>query len=225
MHARQSLFHFAFVIIAALCCVSLTAQAQTTLPTANEPAPVSAAQPTAASPNNEKFRQLKAQCEADVPPGKLNGDICVDAAMLLLGDPQLGSDVPDEFRDMKEDHRIKIALRLFERGVASSNLARARAYDLYNKVGFLGVNSYADTYRANELMAMMIKSGYPGGVLRKIRGNTSIIAFGATDEEKKNGCATAKKMLGEGKLDADSAAIAKEVVGSNVCVGFEQPAK
>jgi hypothetical protein len=225
MHARQSLFHFVSVILAALSCVPLTAQAQTTLPTANEPAPVSAMQSTAPSPNNEKFKQLKAQCEADVPPSKVNGDTCVDAGMLLLGDPQLGTDVPDEFRDMKEDQRVKIALRLFELGVPSSNLARSRAYDLYNKVGFLGVNSYADTYRANELMAMMVKSGYSGGILRKIRSNTSIIAFGATDEQKKDGCATAKKMLGEGKLDADSAAIAKEVTGSNICVGFEPPAK
>ena len=114
------------------------------------------------------------QCETEVPSGKANGDICVEAAMLLVSDPQLGGDVPDEFREMKEDQRVKIALRLLERGVDSSNLARARAYDWYNKIGFLGMSPYADAYRAKELMDMMVKSGYPGGVLRKIRTNTSI---------------------------------------------------
>ncbi len=135
-------------------------------------------------------------------------------------------DLPDEFREVKEDQRVKIALRLLERGVDSSNLARARAYDWYNQVSDFSVLARTPTpYRAQELMDMMVKSGYPGGVLRKIRAQTSIIAFGATEAEKREGCATAKKMLTEGKLDADSAAIAKEVVGSGVCTGYETPAK
>jgi hypothetical protein len=72
---------------------------------------------------------------------------------------------------------------------------------------------------------MMVKSGYPGGVLRKIRAQTSIIAFTASEAEKREGCATAKKILNEGKLDADSRAIAMEVVGSGICTGYEAPAK
>ena len=229
MQAHQALFRLSTFAVAAICCASLNARAaESAIPSESGATPAQSAQPTqpvAPSASNEKFKQLRTQCEKDVPLGKANGDICVDAAMLLMGDPQLGSDIPDEFREMKEDQRIKIALRLLERGADSSNLARARAYDWYNKIGFLGMSPYADPYRAKELMDMMVKSGYPGGILRNIRANTSIISFGWSDTEKKEGCATAKKMLAEGKLDADSASIAKEVVGSNICQGFEPPPK
>jgi hypothetical protein len=226
MHARKSFFNPVFAVMAAACFAALNAQAaESTFPQSSESTqltPAQASQPAAPSANNEKFKQLRTTCETEVASGKASGDICVEAAMLLVGDPQRGDDLPDAYRDVKEDLRIKMALRLLERGVDSSNLARARAYDWYDKVGFLGMSPYADPYRAQELMDMMIKSGYAGGILRKIRGNTSIIAFGASDTDKKDGCATAKKMLGGGKLDADSAAIAKEVVGSGICLGFEQ---
>ena len=216
MHARKSLIHSVSVVVAAACFAALTAWADTT---SYDTKPLTAAEPTqraGPSANNESFKQLRTQCEKDVPVGKANGDICVDAAALLLG-----NDLPDEFREVSEDQRVKIALRLLERGVDSSNLARGKAYDWYDKIGFLGMGSYADPYRAKELMDMMDKSGYPGGTLRKIRGSTSILSFGASEADKRASCATAKKMMNEGKLDADSMSIAKEVVGSGVCTGYE----
>jgi hypothetical protein len=234
MHARKLRIHHIPVVIAAACFAAPSAHAaESTFPSGGSesgstwtPAQsAQPAQPAAPSPNNEKFRQLKAQCETDVPCGKASGDICVEAAALLLADPQQGNDVPDAFREMKEDQRIKIALRLLERGVNSSNLAQARAYDWYSKFGILSLNPYADAYRANELMEMMISSGYPGGPLRKIRSQTSILSITSSEAEKREGCATAKKLLGDGKLDADSLRIAKDIVGSGVCTGFEQPSK
>ena len=233
MHARKLRVHHIAVVIAAACFAAPGAHAaDATFPSSGSesgstwsPAqPAQPAQPAAPSVNNEKFRQLRAQCETEVPSGKANGDICAAAAALLLGDPQLG-EIPDEFREINEDQRVKIALRLLERGVDSSNLARARAYDWYNKFGILSLNPYADAYRANELMEMMIKSGYAGGTLRKIRGQTGILSITSSEAEKREGCATAKKLLGDGKLDADSLGIAKDIVGSGVCTGFEQANK
>ena len=152
--------------------------------------------------------------------GKASGDICAEAAAILVS-----NDLPDEFREVKEDQRIKIALRLLERGVDSSNLARSRAYDYYNRIGFLGISAYADSYRANELMVMMVESGYPGATLRKIRSQTQILSFGATEAEKRAGCAEAKKILATGKLDADSMGIGREIVGSGVCTDYDQVPK
>lgn len=228
MNAHGSRFRLTAIAIAAGCLAALSAQAaEPPFPASGEsPArltPAQSAQPAASSAYNEKFRQLRATCEKDVPLGKANGDICVDAAMLLMGDPALGSDLPDDFREMKEDQRIKIALRLLERGVDSSNLARARAYDFYNKIGFLGLSPYSDPYRAKELMDMMDKSGYPGGVLRKIRANTSILSITSPEADKRENCATAKKLLAEGKLDADSLKIAQDVVATGICLGYEPP--
>ncbi len=180
-------------------------------------------QPTAPSKNAEAFKALREKCETEVPSGKVSGDVCVEASALLFS-----SDIPDQFRDMSEDQRVRIALRLLERGVDNSNLARARAYDYYNKVGFLGLSAYADPYRATELMDMMLKSGYPGGTLRKIRSTTSIIgitSFSSTETDRREACANAKKMLNEGKLDADSAAIARDVGTSSICAGYEQAPK
>lgn len=224
MRARNSLFHPVFAIMVAAGCAALTAHADTTI-TPNISTVQPPAQPTGPSVNNDAFTRLRTQCETEVPSGKASGDICVDAANMLVG-----SDIPDVYRDMGEDQRIKIALRLLERGVDSSNLARGRAYDWYNKTSFsiLGLSPYADSFRAAELMDMMTKSNYPGGTLRKIRTSTSILSFGAfgsSEDEKRQGCATAKRMLGEGKLDADSASIAKDVAGSNICTGYEPIAK
>src|SRR3954471_7008493 len=168
--------------IAAACFSGIAAYADTTTYD-NKPTGVAdAPQPTGPSINNEAWIKLRAQCEKDVAAGKMNGDVCVEAAALLIS-----SDLPNEFREFKEDDRIKIALRLLERGVDSSNLARAKAYDYYGRIGFLGISAYADPYRANELMMMMTESGYTGGTLRKIRTQTQITSFGATEAEKRAG--------------------------------------
>ncbi len=178
------------------------------------------AQSAAPSVNNELFKKVRVQCEKDVPAGKASGDICVEAAAILLS-----NELPDEFREFKEDQRIKIALRLLERGVDSSNLARARAFDYYDRIGFLGLSTYSDSYRAKELMDMMVQSGYSGATLRKIRSQTQILSFGATEAEKRAGCNEAKKILATGTLDADSTGIARDIVGSGVCTGYDQVPK
>ncbi len=222
MHARKVWFHPASIVVAAACFTAFGAQAaESTFPQSSESSPaLTPAQPQAAAPGagSEKFRQLRMRCETDVPSGKASGDICDEAAALLVGE-----ELPDEFREMREDQRVKIALRLLERGVDSSNRARGRAYDWYNRVGFMGLSAFADPYRAKELMEMMEKSGYPGGVLRKIRATTSILSLTTSEAEKREGCATAKKLLSGGKLDADSARIATEVVATGICTGYEPP--
>ena len=65
------------------------------------------------------------------------------------------------------------------------------------------------------------ESGYSGGTLRKIRSQTTILSFGATEAEKREGCAQAKKILAQGQLDTDSANLAKEIVASGVCTGYD----
>ncbi len=169
--------------------------------------------PAGPSVNNEKYRALRETCDKD---GKAKPEACLDAAAILVG-----SDLPDEFREIKEDQRIKIALRLLEKAVDTSNLARAKAFDYYDRIGFLGMSTYADPYRAKELMDMMNAANYPGGALRKIRSQTTILSFGASEAEKRAACAEAKRMQKELKLDADSAKIAQDVVGSGICQGYE----
>ena len=209
---------WAFALAAAVS--AMPALADTTIE--NKPASTAAytAPPAGPSVNNEAFKKLRAQCEKEVPMGKASGDVCVEAAAILVA-----ADLPDEFREVKEDQRIKIALRLLERGVDNSNLARARAYDYYNRFGFMGISAYADPYRANELMAMMTESGYSGAALRKIRSQTQILSFGASEAEKRAGCNEAKKILATGKLDADSKSIAQDIIGSGVCTGYDQVPK
>jgi hypothetical protein len=167
--------------------------------------------------NNEAFAKLRTRCETEVSCGKAGGDICAEAAGLLLG-----VDPPDAFREVNEVQRVKIALRLLERGVDSSNLARAVAYEWYNKTDILGLAAYADAYRAKELLDLMVKSGYPGGVLRKARSSVGLLSFGATEGDRREACAVAKKLLDEGKLDADSARIAREIVDNSTCQNFAQ---
>ena len=217
MSARKSPFHPAAIVIAAGLFAALTAQAATTSYDTTLLAQADPAQSSGPSVNNDKFKQLKTQCEKDVPSGKASGDICAEAAALLVGD-----DLPDEFRDFKEDQRIRIALRLLERGVDSSNLARGRAYDWYNRIGFFGISAYADSYRAAELMDMMTKSSYAGAYLRKARASLGILALGTSEAEKRDYCPGTKKLIDEGKLDVDSAGIAKEVMNSAVCRGPAQ---
>lgn len=219
----RSIFGAVLVVAAATLSMPAAWAAESAFPSEpglspGQSGPVFPTQPTAPSKFNEQFKQLRATCEKDVPVGKASGEVCVDAAALLVA-----SDLPDEFREMKEDQRIKIALRLLEKGVDSSNLARARAFDYYDKIGFLGMSTYADPYRAKELMDMMVAANYPGGKLRQIRSQTTILSFGASEAEKRAACAEAKRMLKEVKLDADSTRIAQEVVGSGVCTGYDAP--
>ena len=129
MHASKSSFHPVSMVIAAACFAALSARADTTTYDTKPATATPSAQSAGPSPRNDAFRKLRAQCETEVPSGKANGDVCVDAAALLVG-----SDLPDEFREMNEEQRVKIALRLLERGVDSSNRARGRAYDWYNKI-------------------------------------------------------------------------------------------
>ncbi len=220
MNTRQFLSRPLVAWMATACLVALPALADTSI----ESRPVGTAayspQPSGPSANNESFKRLRAQCEQEVPSGKASGDICVQAAAILIS-----GDLPDEFREVKEDQRIKIALRLLERGVDSSNLARGRAYDYYNRIGFLGMSTYADPYRAKELMDMMVQSDYAGGTLRRIRSQTTLLSFGASEAEKREGCAQAKTILARGKLDTDSTNLAKEIVASGICTGYDQAPK
>ena len=220
MHTSNCLSHSLGAMLVAASLAALPALADTSA----EPNKLGTAaytpQPSGPSAYNESFKLLRTQCEKDVPIGKASGDICAQAAAILVG-----NDLPDEFRETREDQRIKIALRLLERGVDSSNIARGRAYDYYNRIGFLGMSTYADPYRAKELMDMMVESGYTGGTLRRIRSQTTILSFGATEAEKREACAQAKKILAAGNLDADSASLAKEIVGSGVCTGYDQVPK
>lgn len=194
-------------------CQSQSPEASPSTPSASAPGPEK--QP---GKNNEIFKTLRARCEIEAPCGKASGDICVEAAAILLGD-----DPPDEFRDMNEAQKVKIALRLLEKGVDSSNLAAGRAYDWYNKTelfGFGTLGGYTDAYRANELMELMIKRSYPGGVLRKARTALAFFSLTATETDKKQACATAKQFLAGGKLDADSTRIANEMMDTGTCKSF-----
>ena len=222
IRARRFLLQPVVAVIAAASFSTLTAQADTT----SSDKPKSFAQvalqpqPTGPSVNNEAYKKLRAQCDSEVPAGKASGEICVEAAAILVS-----NDLPDEFREFKEDQRIKIALRLLERGVDSSDVARAPPFDLYNQIGFLGVNSYSDPYRAQELMDMMVKNAYAGGSLRKIRSHTTLLSFNTPEAEKRAGCTSAKTQLAAGKLDAESAVIAREIVGSVICTNYDQAPK
>ena len=220
MHTCRCSSRSLAAMMVAASLAALPALADTSAEPNNLGAAAYTPQPSGPSAFNESFKKLRTQCEKEVPMGKASGDICAQAAAILVG-----NDLPDEFRETKEDQRIKIALRLLERGVDSSNIARARAYDYYNRIGFLGMSTYADPYRAKELMDMMVQSGYTGGTLRRIRAQTTILSFGATEAEKREACAQAKKILAAGNLDADSASLAKEIVGSGVCTGYDQVPK
>lgn len=212
MSALKSTFHPLAAIIAAGFFAAMTAQADTTTYDTKPLRSAEPAQSSGPSANNDKYREIKTRCEKDVPSGKASGEACVEAAALLVAD-----DLPDEFREMREDQRIKIALRLLERGVDSSNIARGRAYDYYDRVGFLGISAYADPYRANELMDLMEKSAYPGGYLRKARASVAILSITTGEAQKKEYCAGTKKLLDGGKLDADSLRIAREVMSTAAC--------
>jgi len=167
------------------------------------------------SANNEFFKTLKARCDADVACGKASGDVCADAGAILIG-----NDPPDDLRGLPDAQRIKIALRLFEKGVDSSNLAAGRAYDLYGKSDMLlGITTggYSDPYRANELMELMLKRSYSGAILRKARSTVSFFSLTVSEADKKQACALAAKLKAEGKLDIDSIRVANDVLNAAIC--------
>lgn len=169
---------------------------------------------TKPSANNDAYTALKTRCETEVGSGKASGDVCAEAAAVLLG-----NDPPDNLRELASVTKTKIALRLLERGVDTSNLAAARAYDMYNKTdlgGFL-TGSVADSYRAAELMALMTKRNYPGAELRRARSSVSLFAFGTAETEKRQYCDLARKLIAGGKLDADSKTVADDILDSTIC--------
>jgi len=169
----------------------------------------------APSKNNEAFKALRTKCETEAVCGKVSGDVCAEAAALLLS-----TEPPDEFHDMNDTQKVKIALRLLEKGVDTSNIAAGRAYDWYSKTEFFGISNlggYTDGYRANELMELMIKRGYPGGPLRKGRATLGIFSFSSNDSDKTQACNMAKQYLAEKKLDEDSTAIAKDMLDTGFC--------
>jgi hypothetical protein len=227
MRTTMTFPRFLVVALAAIFCSPSPAYSQyrgyDAGGTAGEPGPASAPAPAPDRPrglNNEIFKTLKAQCDTEVPLGKANGDICANAAAILLGE-----DPPDEFRDMNEGQKVKIALRLLEKGVDSSDLAKGRAYDWYSKTEFFGFGSYggySDPYRAKELMDMMTRNSYPGASLRRARANLSLLALTVTEGERTESCAVAKRLAAGGKLDADSAKIATEVLDSGHCKNLPQ---
>ena len=150
MHFRTTAI---IAALAAFQCAAPIVHAQET--EAGQSAPVAAV----ANPSNELFAKLKAQCNAS-GCDQGSGDVCADAAALITGE-----NMPDALREMSKDQQRKIAIRLLERGAVSSNRARAMAYDLYIEGGFLGSfsNSSADPVRAEELLELMVKSGFVGG--------------------------------------------------------------
>ena len=88
MDVQIKSFRLMLVAMAAIGCVATTARADTT--DDRQPISVAPQQPTAPSVNNEAFAKMRAQCEKDVPMGKANGDICAEAAALLVG-----NDIPE----------------------------------------------------------------------------------------------------------------------------------
>lgn len=166
-------------------------------------------------PNDEKFRVLRAKCENDVGCGKASGDVCAEAAALVL----LENDLPSYLFDVPTSLRTRLALRLLERGVDSSNLAAAKAYDIYDKSDLIGIRNAAmpDAFRARELEEILTKRDYPGMALRKARATVSIFSIAATAAERNQACELATKLKAGGKLDADSLQVADQVYNSSYC--------
>ena len=179
------------------------------------PRPIAAPAP---GPNDEKFKVLRARCENDVGCGKSSGDVCAEAAALVL----LENDLPSVLFEMPTILRTRLALRLLERGVDSSNLAAAKAFDIYDKADLIGIRNAAmpDAFRAKELEEILTKRAYPGMALRKARSTVSIFSLGATAGERTQACELATKLKIGGKLDADSVQIADQVLSSSYCEGL-----
>jgi len=177
-----------------------------------------AAAPVIPGRNNELFKKLRAQCETEVACGNGNPDVCIQATEIVLG-----SEPPDEFRDLLDAQKVKISLRLLEKAVEKSDRAAGRAYDWYNKTEFFGfgnLGGYTDAYRAKELMELMTKHGYPGGALRKARAALTLITVTYTEADRTAACNTGKQLMDGGKLDEDSLAIAKQILDTGHCKGL-----
>lgn len=190
-------------------CVALFAHGQTAIAQQDAAPP-----PRPGMVTMEKFNALRAQCEAGAC-SKRGGDACVEAASIMLGDA-----APGDLHDMNANQKTRYALRLLEQAVGFSNPARAMAYDLYSASTFFSAG-YADPFRANEIMGMMVAASYPGGPLRKARAVVGIFAAGSPDDERGRGCALAKELLARGQLDADSKRIAQEITETSSCVSLE----
>jgi hypothetical protein len=216
MHKKKSFRHFVPAAFALICLSPSLVSGQYVEPQAPGGPGTMATVQSKPSANNELFATLRTQCETDVSCGKASGDICANAAAVLLGD-----DPPDALRNLTQIQKNKIALRLLERGVDSSNLAAGRAFDLYDKtdvIGFL-TGGVADPYRASELMDMMIKKNYAGATLRKARSSVSIFSLTVSESEKRESCTLAKKHIDSGRLDSDSLKIANEILDTTFCKG------
>jgi hypothetical protein len=201
---------FALAAFAAVCVIPSIAYCQSIGET-SVPAMEPTAAPAKPGPSYEAFTAVRMQCETDVPTGKLNGDVCARAAAMLLG-----AEPPEVYRDLSLTQRTKIALRLLEKGVDTSNVAAVRAFDLYNNNEWINFTT-ADSFRAKELLDMMVKRSYPGAVLRIAQSKVSLVNVIASAAEKTEACQTAKKMLAEGKLDSDSASLANGILDSGYC--------
>jgi hypothetical protein len=204
MHFRTTAI---IAALAAFQCAAPIVHAQET--EAGQSAPVAAV----ANPSNELFAKLKAQCNAS-GCDQGSGDVCADAAALITGE-----NMPDALREMSKDQQRKIAIRLLERGAVSSNRARAMAYDLYIEGGFLGSfsNSSADPVRAEELLELMVKSGFVGGVLRQIRDGLVVFSSGDGTDKNVNLCKKGRAILAKGGLDEDSLRVANEIDNAFLC--------
>lgn len=204
---------FVRTAFAAICFAPAVALSQIETPPQTQPAPgFGAAAATAKrGPSYEAFTAVRKQCETEVPSGKAHGNVCARAASLLLA-----ADPPDGYGELSGTMRIKAALRLLEIGVASSDIAAGRAFDLYNNNEIVGYG-YADSFRAKELLDIMMKRTYPGAALRTAQANVSFYNITVSTPDKTAACETAKKLLAEGKLDADSKPIANGILDSGYC--------
>jgi hypothetical protein len=196
----------------------LSAYAQSTDSQAGAPPrePTDAA-PASAKPgmNIEAFNVLRTQCERDVPVGKAHGNVCARVASIVLGE-----EAPEKFRELSSQLKSKAAVRFLEIGLVSSDIAAGRVYDIYSRGDVLGfglLGGNADSFRAEEVMEIMLKRGYAGATLRQALSKVSFFNIQTTDVEKRQSCATAKQLTAAGKLDQDSKLFADAILESGFC--------
>ena len=99
MHTSNCLSHSLGAMLVAASLAALPALADTSA----EPNKLGTAAYTPQPSGPSAFKLLRTQCEKDVPIGKASGDICAQAAAILVG-----NDLPDEFRETREDQRIRV---------------------------------------------------------------------------------------------------------------------
>ena len=66
-------------------------------------------------------------------------------------------------------------------------------------------------------MDIMTKRNYVGASLRKSRAAVSLLSFSTPETEKRQHCDNAKQLVASGKLDADSKAVAADILDTTVC--------